>query len=275
MLKLDKFILLYIILILGCNTDTNITLSNLKGKWINESNGFLEIGDTTSNNNYIGENVGMISKYLQIEGDTLSFQNRYSSSEDNYSINRIDRFDFKIIQLSEKHLSIRPLTKLAYKLFQADTISLIKQQFAIDNNIEFDNIIFHTTQCYGHCPVYHLEVKKDGSTKLHRERVYRKIDKNYEIDTTKVGFYAGKLSMSLLRDLEHHIKTCNLENLKFNGHLCCDGSITTIILDYNGKSKYLKDMFPPRITSNLINHLYYICQESDLEKTNLEFELQK
>lgn len=171
---IEIFILLSIILLSGCNTDINITLSNLSGKWIDQSNGFLEVGDTTSNTNYRGENVGMMGKYLEIRGDTLSFQNRYSSSEDNHSTKRIEKSDFKVISLSKKYLTITPLTESAAKLFKTDTINLTKQQFAVNEHIIFEKIVFHTTHCFGHCPVYHLEVLRDGRTRLHKERIYKK-----------------------------------------------------------------------------------------------------
>lgn len=266
--------ILSLLLISGCAPNTEISLAKLNGKWINRLNDYIEIADTTKNNNFIGNNVGTIGKYLQINGDTLSFQDRYTSSEDNFSTKRIDRSDFKINLLTDSILSISPISKLASSLFDKDTIQFTKQELAIDHTIDFDKITFHSTRCYGHCPIYHLEVLKDGTTRLHREEVYKK-DENglYLLDPLSIGYYTGKISKNKLKELKHHIQTCNLDRLTFNEILCCDGSIETIIAEYNGKRKYLVDMFPPRIASNLIGHLYLICEESALKKTDTIFEL--
>ena len=64
--------------IIACNQQSDeVTLVNLSGKWINESNHYMEIVDTTDNRNFIGINVHTIGKHLQIYGDTLSFQEKY------------------------------------------------------------------------------------------------------------------------------------------------------------------------------------------------------
>lgn len=266
----------FIVAISSCQNNSEINFSKLQGKWINTSNDYMEIRDSITNGNYIGNRVGTIGKYFQIFGDTLSFQDRYTSSEDNYSTKRVDRYNFKINALTDTTISISPITELGNELFKKDSILLVRQEYAIDKSIEFEKIIFHTTYCYGHCPIYHLEVNKDGKTKLYKEKVYKKSNRNsYSVDSINMGHYSGSIPKPNLKKLEHHIQTCNLDNLEFDGQLCCDGSIVTLIIEYNGKRKYLKDMFPPRIAGNLIDHLYRICEEADLTKTNDTFEFEK
>lgn len=274
-----KYIISFFLLLLfasSCEYHSEISHKKLYGQWINQSNDYLEITDTTTNNNFIGNDASPIGKYLRITGDTLSFQDRYSSSEDNYSTNRINKADFKIILLTDTLLSIVPISTSASKIFEKDTINFTRQQYAIDHSIHFEKITFHTTHCFGHCPIYHLEIEKNGKAQLHKEKIYKKSGRSkYSIDSLNMGYYSGKITNQTLDELNHHIKTCNLEKLVFNGGLCCDGPIITIIIAYNGKKKYLKSMFPPRLASNLINHLYFICDHSDLHRSDAKFELEK
>ncbi|MDC3253537.1 DUF6438 domain-containing protein [bacterium] len=274
-----KYIILSIIsltLLLGCELETASTYSNIKGKWINLDNDYIEINDTTTNNNYIGNNVGDLGKHLQIINDTLSFQDRYTSSEDNYSTQRIDKANFKIISISDSFLQITPTSIKATKYFNNDTIELTKQEYAINTDIEFEKITFHTTSCFGKCPVYHLEVNMLGEAKLQIERIYKKNKtRGHETDTMRAGYYLGNISEDDLKHLKLSIQTCNLDNLKFDGYLCCDGSVKTIIVNYSGKRRYLKDMFPPRIADNLINQLEQIAENNNFTKTDIKFELEK
>ena len=259
----------------SCQQNSEINFSTLQGKWINESSDYMEIGDSIHNGNFIGNRVGNLGKYFQVIGDTLSFYNSYTSSEDNYSTNRVDGYNFKINALTDTTISISPITELGSRIFKKDSISLIRQDYAIDSSIEFEKITFHTSNCFGPCPIYHLEVNNDGSTKLYKEKVYKKSSKNrYLVDSINIGYYSGVISKPNLTKLAHHIQTCNLDKLEFDGQLCCDGSIVTLIIEYNGKRKYLKDMFPPRIASNLIDHLYHICEDSNLTKVRSTFEFE-
>lgn len=274
-----KVLLFFTILIVGCQWETESYLSKLEGRWINENSDLLIIRDTTTNNNYVGTKArsrGISGKHLEIIKDTLSFQERYWISKDDHSVRKIDKTDFRINSVSDSFLSITPVSTFANKLFEKDTIELTRQKFAVDNNIKFEKIIFHTTHCFGHCPIYHLEINKNGQARLHKEEIYKEVEKgNFIIDTLNIGYHSGVLSTQLLTELEHHLKTCNLETLECDGPLCCDGSIKTIIVYHNGKRKYLKYMFPPAIVSNLINQLYHICQAADLQKTKIEFTLEE
>lgn len=274
-----KYIFLFIIgltILTSCELETVSTYTAIKGKWINLANDYIEINDTITNNNYIGNSVGAMGKYLRILNDTLSFQDRYTSSEDNYSTQRIDKANFKINSVSDSFLQITPISDFANKYFNYDTIEFIKQDYAINADIEFEKITFHTSSCFGKCPIYHLEVNMLGETKLHIERFYKKKKtRGYEIDTLKEGYYFGVISKDELKQLEFSIKTCNLDNLKFDGHLCCDGFVKTIIVNYSGKKKYLKDMFPPRIVNNLIDQLKQIAEKSNLPKTEIKLEFEK
>ena len=53
--------------------------------------------------------MGSTDKYLEIMGDTLSFQNIYVNFAYNYSTNRVDKSDFIINSVSDSFLSIPPV----------------------------------------------------------------------------------------------------------------------------------------------------------------------
>lgn len=273
---------LFVLLLLtnGCSNEKNIEFNDLEGTWINSINDYFEIQDTTSkigNSNYVGINGDGDNKYFEFHGDTMSFQNRYYSSETNYEKLYIDKFDFRILNISDTFLTVKPISEKSIKLFQKrDTIKLIKQIYAVDSTIQFESIKFHTTYCYGHCPIYHLEIDSSGNIKLHKEMVYNEIKKRkYQIDSVAIGYYQGKLNNDTLEELIESIQTCNLKTLEFDGATCCDGSIATVIIYFNGKRKFLESMFPPRIANNLIKKLIEICEIKDLEKIDKKFKIEK
>lgn len=132
----------------------------------------------------------------------------------------------------------------------------------------FEKIIFHTSECFGTCPTYHLEIDSDKRVKLYAEKVYKdKIGRSYEIDSTKVGYFTGFAKDSIFLALNKETKSIGLENIEFDGVSCCDGSLKTIIVYYDGKKKILQSMFPPEEANNLIKILYEICDKSELERT--------
>jgi hypothetical protein len=272
--------LLLLILTNGCSDKKTIEFDDVQGTWVNAINDYFEIqapGSKLGNSNFVCINGNGNNKYFELLGDTMSFQNRYYSSETNFEKLYIDKFDFRIYSVSDSFLTIRPISDKSIKLFQnRDTIRLIKQKYAIDSTIQFDRIIFHTTNCFGHCPIYHLEIDSEGNIRLHKEIVYNKIKRRkYEVDSLTIGYYQGKLDNSTLEDLIESVQTCNLNSLEFDGITCCDGSIKTIIIYFNGKRKFLKSMFPPRIANNLIEKLIELCEIEDLEKIDEKFHIEK
>lgn len=271
-----KFIF-YFTLILFCiqcrNKDIS-TLSKIRGKWINQQNDFIEINDTASYSfilNYLHLYGKGDDKYLEIKNDTLSFQKRYYSSETNFTKLHIEPFDFLLKSISDSFMILSPISFLS-----KDDVKLIRQEYNIDKAINFEKIIFHTTTCYGSCPVYHLEVDNKKKCKLHKELVFKEgRNRPYTPDSTKIGYFYGEVSDQLFEDLIKAIKTSNLTNLEFEDIQCCDGTIFTLIIYYNNRVKYLKSMVPPRISVNLINKLIEICENSLLYESSEKFVLDK
>lgn len=143
------------------------------------------------------------------------------------------------------------------------------------SKLKLEKIIFHTSECFGVCPTYHLEVDGDKSLKLYAERVYKK-DKGFsmETDTARTGYFTGSVQDTTFQKLMNELETIGLDSLEFDGRSCCDGSLKTIIVYYNGKRKFLRSMFPPDKADQLIAILYEISETSPLQRTGEKFEIE-
>lgn len=145
-----------------------------------------------------------------------------------------------------------------------------------DKNVKLDKIIFHTSMCFGTCPTYHLQVDNNREIKLYAEQVYKNPQDfgSFETDTTKTGYFVGIVADTTFRKLTNELSNIGLDTLEFDGASCCDGSLITIIIYYNGKRKFLKSMFPPDKANKLIGTLYDICETSKLTRTTEKFKIE-
>ena len=272
-----KLIALYTILTLSsCNTAYS-QLDKLKGSWVTPDNEFLEIRDTinkSDGSNYIGTPKYDLGLRLYQYQDTLSFQKQYYSSATNYEKLYIDRYDLQIIRFNDTNLVVKPVSDFSKSFFNDKKIlTFTKQEYLIDKDISFEKIIFHTSYCFGTCSTYHLEITSNRKTKLHAEQVYKK--RSSETDKDKIGYFKGQINEKKYAKLINSLQTCNLNTLEFDGQLCCDGSVITIIVYFNRQRKYLKSMFPPVLANNLIEALYDICSEHELQRTDEKFVIEK
>lgn len=138
---------------------------------------------------------------------------------------------------------------------------------------EFDKIIFHTTRCFGTCPVYHLELLKDRAVRLYAEHVYTGY--SFQDDSTKTGYFTGKADDSLFTRLNNEIASAGgLDSVSSEGPKCCDGTLRTAIIYYNGKRKLVKAMFPPEKTERIFQALMNICTKSSLTRSKEPFTIE-
>ncbi|WP_375448142.1 hypothetical protein [uncultured Fibrella sp.] len=209
---------------------------------------------------------------LFLLGDTLSFQNRYYSSTTDYKELYIDRYDLIVNEFDGRVLVVTPASQLAKKRFSGrDTVRFVRREFNIDPSIKFGKLIYHTGgSSFGGGPTYHLELDSSGSVYLHAETSYL-TNSMYLTDSLAQGYYVGMLSENDLSKVVKALQTCNLRTLTTNRSLCCDGTLTTIIVYFNGQRKYIKTMSPPVLIDELIRTLFTICKETRLKKTNQKF----
>lgn len=258
--------LLFVYLInIGCSR-----YEAIKGTWISAEQDCIKIQDTLNkyyNSNTIGTIKGDASKDLFIYGDTLSFQSRYYSSETNYEKLYIERYDLKIISLTKKELIVEPISSLSKDLFHnRKRIELIKQEFNVDNTINFEKLIYHSTTCYGNCPRIEMEI--DGDQNIYLSAEFYKNNTFNQIDSARSGTFRGKIPDPLFNELIQLLQTCSLKTIVFPKRRGADAPVTTIIVYFNGEKKYLKSMFPPIISEKLIRYLFELNTKIKLFRTS-------
>ena len=140
-------------------------------------------------------------------------------------------------------------------------------------DFKFDKITYHTSACFGFCPVVHLEVNSDKTVRLHAEKIYSKSGGG--VDQSRIGYFTGIVADTTYDKLINELRTIGLDTLKFGGPDCCDGATKTIIINYNGKRKYLHAMFPPDSAFPLIAILNDIYSTGKFTRSASEFQLER
>lgn len=142
-----------------------------------------------------------------------------------------------------------------------------------EQKFSLEKIIFHSSMCFGTCPSYHLEIKRNRDTRLHSETVFKQ-GYDYQEDKEKIGYFIGSIDSNYFKNIENLIKKIGIDTIKFDNVTCCDGSVKKIIVYYNGKRKVLESMLPPKESKELIELLYFICENNQLRKTDKKFKIE-
>ncbi|WP_317048059.1 DUF6438 domain-containing protein [Flavobacterium sp. HTF] len=139
--------------------------------------------------------------------------------------------------------------------------------------VDFEKIIFHTSPCFGNCPLLNLQVNKDKSMLFYKKKsgFSPKMDSQKQ-DAQENEYYKGTVSDKLYNELLTEI--AKTDTVSYKGQNCCDAPLKTIIAYYNGKRKYTQTMFPPEESKKLISVLYEICESKNLTKTT-KFEIEE
>jgi hypothetical protein len=143
------------------------------------------------------------------------------------------------------------------------------------DTVKFEKIIFHSSRCFGACPVIDLQVNKDKSLLLARisaTRMSKVINGEDPGGKEETEYFKGTVSDSLYTELLAEL--AKTDTVSFKGHDCCDAPMKSIIAYYNGKRRSIKTMFPPKRGEKLINILYQISKSESLIKTTEKFEIE-
>lgn len=140
----------------------------------------------------------------------------------------------------------------------------------------FKKIIFHTSMCFGKCPVYHLQIENNKQVKLYAEHVYKQDAKMKSAeDSSKIGYFTGTVDNQLFNSLIKELKKINLDSVTLDGPTCCDGSVVSVIFYYRAKRRSGQTMVPSEQMRPVISILKQICQAPDLKRTNERFVIEK
>ena len=140
---------------------------------------------------------------------------------------------------------------------------------------KFQKIIFHTTHCYGTCPVFHLEVDSD-QTALFSAPDGVKVDYgrfSTAHNTPQYAyFFKGTLSDSTFTKLVETVAAIGMDTLKIDRQENIDLPMITFIVYYNGKRKFLQSsMISYNKATPLYNLLLSICQNTKLHPVNTAY----
>jgi len=230
------------------------------GTWISEDNVYLEIQD--SSNEYCAgyplqmyrNGIGKMGDYDQdfevyLIGNTLRFQEQYQE----YGPELItDIYDFKILRSNEAELVVRPVSDLSRSLFRYPRLKLERLDLTTYRDLEFEKLILTYSTPWLGGPDTFLRIEIDSSrafSVLRETRIEKPLN------------YADTLSLDDYNSFVQILKSCHLDELTFDGVLCCDAYIISIDIYYNGTMKNLRSMWPPHIAKKLLRYSDYLISE--------------
>lgn len=141
--------------------------------------------------------------------------------------------------------------------------------------VNFEKIVFHTSPCFGNCPIINMQVSKDKSVLLSRienSRTPKVAASENTAGLPQYEYFKGNVSNKLYNELLTEL--AKTDTVKFNGPNCCDAPMKSIIAYYNGKRRHIETMFPPKEAEKLIEILYQISKTEGLVKTTDRFEIE-
>jgi hypothetical protein len=140
--------------------------------------------------------------------------------------------------------------------------------------INFDKIVFHSSFCYGECPVYHLEVTGSKNAKLFAETVFSAGAEEYKEDKAKMGYFTGKVNDSSFNKLNGLMQSIGIDTLNFGNRNGFDAPVYTVIVYNDVQRQYFKAMFPTPKAEKLISVLLEICEKNKFKRTKNQLEIE-
>jgi len=260
------------ILVVSCkNTDKTEQNSKLLGHWVNVDD--YQLSFTDASQNYVNLFKVRFSETDTItkNGEVLTFLRNYSWTHLNRDTNK---YVFKISKVSDSFLYLTPISKFAgYMVDSSGFLKFIRKAYLQDKSIRLEKIIFHSSLCFGTCPKLDIEIDSNHMAFLKRA-VINEVGGNWNLNQIKSGNFKGKLTDSSYNELVRLLQSCFLRDLKFPNILCCDASVVTLIIYYNGQRKVLRSMTPPLIADGLITYFRKFGKNPNLKGTTEKFEIE-
>jgi len=201
--------------------------------------------------------------------DKLRFLSEYYDSKHRNKI-KIDfekNYDFILKEHTDDFIILLPDSKNSKEFFNnRKEIQFFRRKHFIDSSINFEKLVFRTTDCFGQCPVLNIQMDKEQNI-IYSGEIYQ--------DPVLSGDFTGKFSKEDLDTIVHLLRNCQLETLRWRPTSCCDAPMITLIIYYNDKRKYFKSMFPPKISDDLISFLYKINSKATLTRQDKSFDFEE
>lgn len=156
------------------------------------------------------------------------------------------------------------MKKMNLLVFTICCISLSGSVYAQQKeNFKFTKLVYHASRCNGSCPQISLIIERNRKIVVRREMFKTKS----QADERYSGQFKGRLSPAIFNEIILQLKAAQLDSLKFPDVDCCDGSIKTLIVYYNGQRRYFKSMMPPETVQPLFEMLSSIAIDKKLKRT--------
>jgi hypothetical protein len=255
-----SFFLLFQIVLLGQH-------NQLKGIWYSADQEVMVIEDTSGRLENIMQRGDDFSS-IKISKKTISFLKQYYSSATDYKVLYTDNFNFKILSLNDSILEVEPNSTYSKDYFlNRGKIKFVKKEYWKTKQLDISKIIFHSSQCFGSCPEIDIQIDADKTVKY---KLY-----GYAVEKSKQGHFTGQMSDSVYETFLSILKNCQIESLRWNSTVCCDGAVVTLIFYFNKERKYLKSMLPSTLTEDLLNFFYTIESKVEFKRTGQKFYMEE
>lgn len=265
MSRVYRVVLLGVILFLGKPylLRGQVKFDNLNGTWVSKNNKMIIIKSLNKRNNSLIDQYQVTDFNVSVKNDTLDFQHHYigGSSKKHF----IDHYKFKILNVNDSILLVKPLSELAVKKFKTSKkLRFKKQNFLTDKGFVFRNLNLEVeTRSYK----YWLTISK---TKKIRLKYKMLDDEANEILKIQTAVITSELSTTYFEKLIHiliksRIRKLSLSN-KANCYPCATKSIQVV---YRGGEFSLKGFkVTPFILQDLIDFLSNVKESVEQQLMN-------
>ena len=259
----------FVVLLFSCKTKPSKNY-NLIGIWVSPTSA-IGITDTLGkSSNYLWTWYGYnADHYFSLSHDSITFNPERGNDAPKFQ----GGIKCKILQNSDSFLYLLPLKDDAKQLLLSNSkLKFIRKEFLVDPSIKLEKIIFHSSPCFGRCPVFDVEI---DSNML----IYFKghIINDYHDSTLRPisEQFKGKLPDSTYKKLISLLQRCELKDLKYTPEHNTDAWGRTIIVYFNNQRKEISSTSPPMILTDLVNFFVHINNEVTLTATNENFEIER
>ena len=226
--------------------------SLLKGTWITPEQDLIEILNLGRDSSNVLANKSLREEYfhLFVFGDTLSFQQIYTSSATDFKVEYVDRYDLKVVSCNDLNLVVKPVSKLSKAYFQGrPLLKLRRKEQVIDTTIIFEKMTYHATPAW-FSPTVSLKLDNHKNLSLDITNDFYKYNGNLA-----TGHYTGVLDDSTYNQFIAKLQNSSIRSLRFGNMVVKDSPEITLDIYFNGSRKYLRSTDVPRSASEL---LYFI-----------------